>query len=187
MVPQHGPFSLHTMLEVPWLPKTAFPTPMVRPLDESQGSSPLQGHGSCLVCVVALSIEIISVGNTNFLVMVELIRVQHPMSSPKSPWRLSTNTLKISHRTKVTQIKIITHVDFLGKQLLWPTLVVYYKFSVGWKQLWPEVMGFVSVVIGELLEFVKKLVVVQDFMKSTPKSTSSTFISLEELKRKWQA
>ena len=45
-------------------------------------------------------------------------------------------------------------------------------------------MGFVSVVIGELLEFVKKLVVVQDFMKSTPKSTSSTFISLEELKRK---
>ena len=27
---------------------------MVRPLDESQGSSPLQGHGSWLVCEVAL-------------------------------------------------------------------------------------------------------------------------------------
>ena len=26
---------------------------MVRPLDESQGSSPLQGHGSWLVCEVA--------------------------------------------------------------------------------------------------------------------------------------
>ena len=54
MVPQHGPLSLHTMLEGPWLPKTAFPTPMVRPLDESQGSSPLQGHGSWVVCEVAL-------------------------------------------------------------------------------------------------------------------------------------
>ena len=28
------------------LHKTAFPTPMVQPLDESQGSSPLQSHGS---------------------------------------------------------------------------------------------------------------------------------------------
>ena len=55
MVPQHGPFSLHTMLKGPWLPKMAFPTRMVRPLDESQGSSPLQGHGSWLMCEVALS------------------------------------------------------------------------------------------------------------------------------------
>ena len=28
---------------------------MVRPLDESQGSTPLQGHGSWLMCEVALS------------------------------------------------------------------------------------------------------------------------------------
>ena len=55
MVPQHGPFSLHTMLEGPRLHITAFPTHMVRPLDESQGSSPLQGHGSWLMCEVALS------------------------------------------------------------------------------------------------------------------------------------
>ena len=55
MVPQHGTFSLHTMLEGPWLHKTAFPTPMVRPLDESQGSSPLQGHGSWLMCEMALN------------------------------------------------------------------------------------------------------------------------------------
>ena len=51
MVLQHGPFSLHIMLEGPWLHKTAFPTPTVRPLDESQESSPLQGHGSWLMCV----------------------------------------------------------------------------------------------------------------------------------------
>ena len=37
LVPQHGPFSVHTMLEGLWLPKTAFSTPMVRLLDESQG------------------------------------------------------------------------------------------------------------------------------------------------------
>ena len=55
MVPQHGPFSLHTMLEALWLPKMAFPTLIIRPLDESQGSSPLQGHGSSLMCIVALT------------------------------------------------------------------------------------------------------------------------------------
>ena len=37
------------------VPKMAPPTPMVRPLDESQGSSPLQGHGSWLVCEVTLN------------------------------------------------------------------------------------------------------------------------------------
>ena len=57
---QHGPFSLHTMFEGPWLHKMAFPTPMVRPLDESQGSSPLQGHGSWLVCEVTLNKDVIS-------------------------------------------------------------------------------------------------------------------------------
>ena len=48
-VPQHGPFSLHTMLEGPWLHKTAFPTPMVRPLDESRGPSPLPRSQSRLL------------------------------------------------------------------------------------------------------------------------------------------
>ena len=33
----------------------AFPTPMVWPLDEIQGSSLLQGHGSWLMCEVALN------------------------------------------------------------------------------------------------------------------------------------
>ena len=54
MIPQHGMFSLHTMLEGPWLHKTTFSTPMVRPLDESQRSSPLQGHGYWLMCELAL-------------------------------------------------------------------------------------------------------------------------------------
>jgi hypothetical protein len=35
----------------------AFPTPMVWPLDESQWSSPLQCHGSWLMCEVALSLS----------------------------------------------------------------------------------------------------------------------------------
>jgi len=35
---------------------------MIRPLDESQGSSPLQGHGSWLMCEVAL----ICSGNKGF-------------------------------------------------------------------------------------------------------------------------
>jgi hypothetical protein len=43
------------MLESPQLHKMAFPTPMVRPLDESQGPSPLQGHGSWLMCEVPLN------------------------------------------------------------------------------------------------------------------------------------
>jgi hypothetical protein len=54
MVPQHGPFSLHTMLEGMLPCVSAFPTHMVRPLDESQGSSPLQGHNSWLMFKVAL-------------------------------------------------------------------------------------------------------------------------------------
>ena len=54
MILQHGPFSLQTMLEGPWLHKITFLTPMVRPLDESRGSSPLQGHGSWLMCEVSL-------------------------------------------------------------------------------------------------------------------------------------
>ena len=45
------------MLEGPWLHKMAFPTQLVRPLDESQGSSPLQGHNSWIMCEVVLSNE----------------------------------------------------------------------------------------------------------------------------------
>ena len=45
--------------------------------------------------------EIIKVGHTNFLVKVELTWVQRPRGFPKSSWRLPTNTLKISFRTKV--------------------------------------------------------------------------------------
>ena len=41
----------------------AFSTPMLRPLEESQGSSPLQGHGSWLMCGVALSLP----GHMRFL------------------------------------------------------------------------------------------------------------------------
>ena len=56
MVPQHGSFSLHTILEDPGLYKMAFPTSTVQPLDESQGSSPSQGHGYWLMCEAALTV-----------------------------------------------------------------------------------------------------------------------------------
>ena len=56
-IPQHGPFSVHTIAYGPWRHETAFPTPTVRPLDESHGPSPLQGHGSWLMCEVALSVR----------------------------------------------------------------------------------------------------------------------------------
>jgi hypothetical protein len=46
------------MVEGPRLHITAFPTLMVRPLDESQGSSPLQGHSSWLMCEVALNVRL---------------------------------------------------------------------------------------------------------------------------------
>ena len=55
MATQHGPFSLHTMFEGLSLHKMAVPTPMVRPLDDSQGPSPCHGHGLWLVCEVGLS------------------------------------------------------------------------------------------------------------------------------------
>jgi hypothetical protein len=64
MVMQHGPFSLHTMLEGPRLHIMAFPTNLVRPLDKSQGSSPLQGRGSWLMCEVALRARDICTSST---------------------------------------------------------------------------------------------------------------------------
>ena len=65
--------------------------------------------------------DIISVGHINFLLKVELPWVQGLISVPMSSYRLPTNTLHESknHLTsKVVQKEIITHVNFLGKQLL---------------------------------------------------------------------
>ena len=56
MVPQHGPFSFYTMVEDPSPHKMGNPTPMVWPLDDSQGPSPFHGHGPWVVCEVALSL-----------------------------------------------------------------------------------------------------------------------------------
>ena len=45
-----------------------------------------------------ISVDIIIVGHTNFLVKVELTWVQDFGISPKSSWRLPTNTLNISYK-----------------------------------------------------------------------------------------
>ena len=75
------------------------------------------------------------VGQTNLdLVKVELMWVQDLRSSPNSSWRILTNNLNISYyRTKVPQNEVIIHIDFLEKQILWPTLIFYKNLSVGWK------------------------------------------------------
>ena len=71
--------------------------------------------------------EIISVGHTNFLVKVELMRIQDLRSLPKSSWRLLPNALNSSYMTKVAQTKTITHTNLKKKQLLWPMLFLYYE------------------------------------------------------------
>jgi hypothetical protein len=69
-----------------------------------------------------------SVGHTSFMgVKVELTCVQDLGSSPQSSRRLPINTSNISYRTKATQNKLITDIDWL----LWPTVIFYYKSSVG--------------------------------------------------------
>jgi hypothetical protein len=62
--------------------------------------------------------EIISLGHTNVLVKVELTWVQDPRSSSKSSWRLPTNTLNISYKSKVAQKRIIIRINFLPKFLV---------------------------------------------------------------------
>lgn len=50
MIPQHGPFSLHIVFEDLSLHKMAFPTPILRSLDDSQGASTFHGHGPWRLC-----------------------------------------------------------------------------------------------------------------------------------------
>ena len=89
-------------------------------------------------------------GHTKFLV-----KVQDPTSSPKCSRRLPANTLNISYMTKVTQNKIITHMNFLGKQLLWPTLILNMKINVdSRKKQWPTIIRLYSVTIIHILIFV---------------------------------
>ena len=81
MVRLRGSFSLYTMLEGPRLHKMAFPTPVVWPLDESQGSSLLQGHGSWLMCEVALNLSLAECAQRQNCIMQP--PVERPMCSNK--------------------------------------------------------------------------------------------------------
>ena len=53
-------------------------------------------------------------------------------SGPKSSWRLSTNTLNISSRTKVAQNEIITHIKFLEKILTLAHGICLFHMLCGW-------------------------------------------------------
>lgn len=71
-----------------------------------------------------------------------------PLTLPLSlHWRLPTNTFNMRFRKKIAQNKIIAHNNFLEKQIVWSTLILYSKFSGGWKLLWPTVRGLVSSVV----------------------------------------
>ena len=76
-------------------------------------------------------INVGGMGHTNFLVKVEWTWVQDPRSSPKLSQRCLTATLNIIHKTKASHNKIITHINYLKKQSMWPTSNFYYNFSLG--------------------------------------------------------
>jgi hypothetical protein len=59
-------------------------------------------------------------GNTNVLVKAQSMWFQDRGSS----WRLPTNTLNVSYKTKVAQYKICTHIIFLEEKFN----VVHAKF-----------------------------------------------------------
>jgi hypothetical protein len=47
-----------------------------------------------------------------------------PQVPPSLHEDFQPNMLNISYRKNVTQIKIITYINFLGTQLRWPTLIL---------------------------------------------------------------
>ena len=55
--------------------------------------------------------QIINVGHTNFVVKVEVTRIQDLGSPPKSSLRLLTNTLHIIYKTKIAQNRIVIHIN----------------------------------------------------------------------------
>ena len=101
-------------------------------------------------CGWKISVKIISADLTILLVEVNLTWVQDPRSSPKSSWRLPTNTLNISCGTKTTQNKIITPINFQGKQLLSPALIIYLRLSMCWKLMWPTLFLIMRISVGSV-------------------------------------
>ena len=59
-------------------------------------------------------------GHTNFMIKVELMWFQDPGSSPKSSYRLATNTLNVTCRIKVAQHKNNHCIHFLGNNYCGP-------------------------------------------------------------------
>lgn len=73
-------------------------------------------------------------GHLNCLVGLEITWVQGRKSSPQFSLRLVTITLdfiKQSPYIKCSIKKIVTHINFLDKQLTWPMLILNYRFGMG--------------------------------------------------------
>ena len=69
---------------------------MVRPLNESQGSSPLQGHGSWLMCEVALSTITGVVRRFSLLLLFGKKKTKKPSRSG-TPWYARKNLVQLEH------------------------------------------------------------------------------------------
>jgi hypothetical protein len=54
-----------------------------------------------------------------------VIGSQGPEVFPNSSRRFLTNTLYFSFRTKASQSKILIHIGFLEKQIMWPPRLVW--------------------------------------------------------------
>lgn len=74
--------------------------------------------------------------------------VSDARSWPRFSCTLPPNTLNISYMTKLAQNKIITHINFLEKQLVWPALIFYYRFCVGWNLMRPMLLLVIKSSMG---------------------------------------
>ena len=92
--------------------------------------------------------EIISVGHHNFLIEVDFNVDFRPQSCPRSSCMLPPNTLNIIYKTKVGQNKVITRINFLEKKIVWPTIIFYSKFCVGWNLMRPTLLLVIKISMG---------------------------------------
>ena len=98
-----------------------------------------------------------SVGHITFLVKVELMLAQGLGFSPKSSWRLLTNTLNISYKTKIIIQNNYNYLHYLVNFFwMWPTLILLLK--MGWKWTWPA--SILCMRISVLFRKLFKLIVI---------------------------
>ena len=94
-----------------------------------EGGEPATALNSPISGGCKISVKIISMGHTNFLIKLD----PRPRVFPKSSQRLSTNTLNINYKTQIAPNKIITHMLNSTLMWMWSMLIFYYRFSADQK------------------------------------------------------